>query len=85
MSAMQAYSYAKVRTDRTPENKQSTTQFMWVVSMISVAVTVVIVHLVEKHVSTSKAYAAIKEIDFPTTIDGVVVSLADQMDDFVDS
>ena len=84
MSAMQAYSWAKDRTDRTPENKLSMTQFTWIVTIFSTFVTLVVVNLVEKHCTESKAYASIKELDIKTTVDGIEVSVSDQLDGYVE-
>ena len=57
---------------------------MWIVSIFSTVVTLVMVNLVEKHVTESEAYASLKGIEFTSTVDGVEVTLADQIDDFVD-
>ena len=81
MSAMMAYSYARDRTDRTPENKQNTMQFMTIVSMFNTAITLVMVNLIEKHVTESAAYASLKGIEFTSAVE---VTLAEAMDDYVD-
>ena len=57
---------------------------MWIVTIFSTVVTLVMVNLVEQHVTESEAYASLKGIEFTSRIDGVEVTLADQMDDFID-
>ena len=49
ISAIQAHSYAKHRTERTPENKAELTKFFWIVTIASTLVTCTCLYLIEKH------------------------------------